>query len=376
MKSSINCSSGRRLARLCFCLGLSLVVSAAHSPARASLAPSPRLAVLQVNNLGSAGAPLKEIQRGISAELRHAGIALVEDGALEKVMAAHRMRYTGGVDAKQAKFLKDEAGVDAVLITCVELYQTESPPKIALTSRLVSIDSLRIEWMESVAATGSDRPGLLDLGVITDHRKLQAKAVRQLAASLAGYLAADGKKRPEVKSARVFGPKIEFAAKEFRKSPGSRVAVVPFFNESTRYHAGEILLLHFLRQLVAKGEVQVVEPGAVRERMLEQRIIMLDGLSFWDLNLIGFPLEIDYFVTGRIFEYGDYSALMVSPKNDFSVALVSAKTRKVVWASSSYNAGDDAVYFFDAGNVSTAGALADRMVSAIAQRMQELSGAE
>lgn len=371
MKSSISFSSKKAFSlcltfALCAC-GMAAAVPQCHAGADA--APFLRLAVLPVNNLSNAGAPLKPIQRGLSAGLKSAGLEIADDATLEKVMAQHRMRYTGGVTARTAKVLRDEAGTDAVLITSVELYLPENPPKIALTARLVTTDSLEIKWMDSVALAGDDAPGLLDLGMIYDPQKLQEKAVRQLAASLAGYLAGDGRSRRADGAERAFRPKTVFSGKELFSVARSRVAVVPFFNESPRFRAGEILLLHFLKQLVAAGTMQVVEPGAVRERMLEQRIIMNDGISNWDLTLIGIPLKIDYFVTGKIFEYGDYPGPFVNPKNDFSATLVALNTKKTVWASSSYNSGDDAVYLFDLGRVSTASALADKMVSAITRHM-------
>jgi dihydroxyacetone kinase DhaKLM complex PTS-EIIA-like component DhaM len=49
---------------------------------------------------------------------------------------------------------------------------------------------------------------------------------------------------------------------------------------------------------------------------------------------------------------------------DFSGLVIERKSREVVWASKSYNAGDDGVFFFDLGEVKTAHRMASEMVRA------------
>ena len=42
------------------------------------------------------------------------------------------------------------------------------------------------------------------------------------------------------------------------------------------------------------------------------------------------------------------------PKVEFSTRVFDMKTRQIVWSSSSYNQGDDGVFFFNLGKVNTA----------------------
>src|SRR3989338_3723469 len=114
---------------------------------------------------------------------------VLSEEALESFMAKHRLRNTGGIDKKTAEVFEQETGVKAVLLTTLELFEDNPPPKIALTSRLVSADSNpKILWMDGVGIAGDDSPGILGLGLINSPEKLREKALQILSKSLTGYL--------------------------------------------------------------------------------------------------------------------------------------------------------------------------------------------
>jgi hypothetical protein len=372
--SSVSCSIKKILL---FSLTLLACAGSAPAEARQQSATGPampglRLAVFPIDNLSSASAPLREMRLSMMRKLLDLGVEVINDESLAKVMERHRIRYTGGIDIKTAQALKNEAGVDAVLITSLELYLPDNLPKIALTARLVATGPLpEIIWMESIGLAGDDAPGLLGLGLISDPQKLQERALRYLAGSLAGHLHDRGKNHPAGMAAKTFRPKQFYASEDIAKLRKGRVAVIPFFNESSRTRAGEILLLHFLNQLVGMEieTMKVVEPGVVREKMLNQRIIMNRGVSYRDLDLIGIPLEVDFFFTGKVFAYQDYPGAQGAPLVDFSTMGIGVENKRIVWASASYNAGDDAVFFFDVGRLSTASAMAEAMMRSVVIRM-------
>src|SRR4030067_3315443 len=97
-----------------------------------------RIAVLPIHNMSGAPAPVKAIRQSLKNKLRNQGFSIIEEETLDKFMARHRMRYTGGIDKIIAESLRDETGADAALITSLELYDETYPPKIAVISRLVS----------------------------------------------------------------------------------------------------------------------------------------------------------------------------------------------------------------------------------------------
>ncbi|SNB47141.1 hypothetical protein [Geobacter sp. DSM 9736] len=326
-----------------------------------------RVAVLPVENLSGTAVPLPQIRSELLDKMSRSGITLCNEDSFLKFLASQRVRYTGGIDEEMSRALKEQLGVDAVLVTSLELYTEDVPPKIGLLSRLVATgESNEILWMKSVPMTGDEEPGILNLGYIIEPAKLRDKALTALVQSMAGGLAAK-KEQPGV-SGR-FLPKVAFNAIDESGNQKPVIVVLPFVNQSMRKNAGEIQVLHFVKQLVDTGAFRVVEPGIVRNKMLRMRIIMEEGVALPQVDLIALDMKADLILTGKVFEYQDYIGGVGKPKVDFSVQLFDGAGKKIVWASKSYNAGDDGVFFYDWGRTYTAAALTEKMTQAVVNGM-------
>lgn len=321
-----------------------------------------KIAVFPIVNLSGSVVPSATIQRLLIENLKDAGATLIADDLLDRVMAKYRIRYVGGLDQPTASAIRQETGVDGVLITSLELYSEVTPPKVALTSRLVSTGSPpEILWIDGVGLAGDDDPGLLAYRLVKDPQILLKRAIHQLTQSLSGYLSE--KKRvdanPPPKKFRpvhIYHSAAPFADKIFN------VAVVPFFNPSARSFGGEILALHFIRQLWAHENFHVVEPGLVRQQLLELRIVMDSGVSLADVDVISLRLNADFVLNGKVIDYQDYQGYNGTAKVDFSAQLIERNSRETVWSVKSEHKGTDGVFFFDWGKVNTAYALASDMV--------------
>jgi TolB-like protein len=147
------------------------------------------------------------------------------------------------------------------------------------------------------------------------------------------------------------------------------IAIVPFVNVSGKKTAGELVMLHFVKEMAKLEDFIIVEPGVVRQHLLSLRIIMYDGASLPDVELLIKNLDADLVLTGKVFDYQDNEGAAMTPKVDFSVTLIEKTSRKVIWASKSYNQGDEGVTLFDWGNITTANALATEMVRAVRKMM-------
>ncbi|MDH4232325.1 MAG: hypothetical protein OEW04_09900 [Nitrospirota bacterium] len=348
-----------------------------------------RVAVLPFENLSGGPVPLKTIRQSLIERLTAAGITILEDGLLDRFMEKHRMRYTGGMDTRTSGPFRDEIQVDAVLITSVELYNESIYPKIALISRLVSTGKIpKIMWMDIVGKAGDDSPGILELGLVESMEILEIRALDELTASLTRYLSArDGDMPAEIPAAEYVPapfasytdiPQMEqptkFDPKFYYRSPLPTerkyiVAVVPFLNYSERRKAGDVLTLYFVRQLAKVSSVEVLEPGLVRQILLNRRVIMYGGVSLSDLDLISDYPEVDLVLSGKVLDYEDYSGVWGSPRVDFSVELLDRTAREIVWSSKSFNEGDDAVLLFDWGKLNTASFMTSVMVANTVDKM-------
>jgi TolB-like protein len=279
-------------------------------------------------------------------------------------MVRNRIRYTGGLDGLTAKAFKEQIGVQGVVIISVELWNEDLPPKVALISRLVSTgDQATIQWIDGIGMAGDDSPGLLSLGLVEDPRVLMNRAVRSLVESLVGWK--DSKHLWRAK--KRYQPKIAFRSPLLEIDKKLTVAVVPFFDISERKYAGEIMVLHFVKQLTEFENFEVLEPGLVRQELLNLRIIMEDSISLAQTDVLFGILNVDLIAAGKVMDYQDYKSAWGKAKVDFSSQLIERQSRQVVWSSRSYNDGEEAVYFFDWGKVNTAHVLTNRMVRSIGE---------
>jgi len=139
------------------------------------------------------------------------------------------------------------------------------------------------------------------------------------------------------------------------------IAVLPFLNVTGRRDAGEVMALRVLAPLVAAGTIQVVEPGVVRAEMLAYRIGSAGGISLDDAQVILELLHADLVLSGTVRTFADAAGSSGAPMVDFSAWVLDRVTGELVWSSSSIAAGDDGVFFFGLGRITTASGLACSM---------------
>jgi TolB-like protein len=329
-----------------------------------------RVAVFPLENLSGSMAPVKEIRQMFIEKLRTTGIDVLDEETLQKFMARHRIRYTGGIDRNTAQAFKQEVDIDSVLITSVEFYSEANPPKISLISRLVSTgDHPSILWMEGVGLAGDDSPGLLGLGLIEDPKVLLDKAMKMMFDSLNQYVSMKGDGKEAYSAKKKFRPKTFYRSPALDPGRKYTVAIAPFINLSGRKYAGDIMVLHLAKELKKFDNFNVIELGIVRQTFLELRIIMDQGISLSNADSVLALLNADLILSGDVTDYDDYQGIWGKPKVGFTTQLIARKGQEVVWSSDSYNEGDDGVFFFDLGRVNTAYAMASQMIRCMGKMM-------
>ena len=329
-------------------------------------------AVLPLHNLSGTPVPLEDIRQRLISSFKNQGLDILPEDVLEKFIVKHRIRYVGGIDGLTAQDFRFETGADAVLVSSVELYNDTSPPKIALTCRLVSTgNDPKVLWIDSVALAGDDSVGILQLSLIEDPRELLEKAVLQISTSFGEYLADKSSSVANQRDIIKFWPKVFYRSPILEPEWKYTVAVLPFLNLSDRRYAGEILALNFVEQMIPQKNFSVIEPGMVRQVFLQQRIIMEDGISFADVHVLFSKLNVDLILAGKVFDYQDYQGTSGTAKVDFSAVAVERQSGDVVWACQSHNTGDYGVFFFDWGKIHTAHRIASEMVASALETLAE-----
>jgi len=354
--------SGFAPALFCFVLG----TLSCLPPGRAPITHPPpkglkaRIAIFPPENLSGASAPLNELQMELRAKLVARGANLVRRNDVELFLARHRLRYTGGIDSLTAKALSRELRADAVLISSLQTYDNTTP-KMALTMRLVATgDVPSILWIDGFGIGGRDAPGLFGVGNVSSIAVLRRRTIGRLSFSLASYLRGYGPKAYPCPNENRFKPASAFFAPFFDPQKRKVVAVLPFQNRTRRRNSGLAVMLEFIRQLVATENIDVVDPGVTRHSLLEYRVIMQDGVAIETARLIANVSKVDAIVGGTVFDYSDGVG---QPEVSFSAIMLEGQRGRVVWRLSSSHKGDDRVFFFDHGTISTASGLTCRMIS-------------
>ena len=277
------------------CLLLFLLAGcSANRPAeiRTTVVNSPVIAVMPVENLSGIPAPLVGMRNEIVFHLEKSSGNVLAFDRLEAFIVQHRLRYIGGMSHDTARILKAETGADVALFTALEYYNDQSPPKIALSARLVTTgDRPQILWMDGVGAAGNDAPGFLELSLVEDPDILLRLAVSRLTASLVNHLANQAPAAADDR--RSFEPQTVFNSRLLLPDRMYTVVVLPFLNLSSRRHAGEMMMGHFTAALKQVADMQPVEPGQVRHTLLKFRIVMHDGLSLADATALFSRMNVD-----------------------------------------------------------------------------------
>ncbi len=356
---------------------VALVVSAAL--ATAETAPSPegvRLAIFPIDNLAARPAPLGGMRETLRKALSGAGIPLVDESALREFMARERVRYVGGISSTTGQRLWGETGANLVLITHLVQFDDAEPPRMDFLARLVEISGphARILWATSVPLAGDDSPGFLGLGLVNDPALLLERALSRVTDGLLDFLL--GRKgrdaRAETGARRARRPRSFYRAPESPRlaASGTRVAVLPFSNDSLRRRAGEILGLRFVHSLVARGIDDVVEPADVRAAILETRLIQEGGLSLPQADLLKTMLDVQLVFTGTVFDYLEPGGFDAVPELAITAIGIDAEQRRLGWIAFCYDRGDDGVAFFDMNLTRTVGGVTDEAVLGLLERLE------
>ena len=342
------------------------------------------IAVLPPENLSGARVPLDELREAMLAALKSAGLETLSEDALGGFMARHRMRYTGGLPSVLGQALEEETGVDAVLIATVEQHLDVIPPRLAIVARLVTTGGKgTILWTDDYAHAGNQSVTVFEVGRVNDIDILLDRAVTRIGGTVARYIEWEERRawsedpappRRDTKRKKKFGPDgfYRFPDVMVAESDVLRVAVLPFENQSPRADAGRIMSLHFVRELAALPNVDVVEPGNVRQALLQTRLILGEGPSLPQTDLLRIILDADLVVSGSVTHYDDPPGEFGQPTVSFFVQGIESERRHVGWASTSHSRGDQGVFFFDLGRIHTAYRLATLMVrEVVAQALGE-----
>jgi len=150
--------------------------------------PLSSMAIMPLENLSNHPEAAALVSRVLREELKKvAPGALIDDNAVDEFITNRRIRYTGAVSRLIAREMGKDLGIDAVMITSIDLFEeTTTQVTVGLTARLISTHDGSIIWSNSSSYSGRDFQRFLGLGIIDSSEKLSSVVIKELISSFPG----------------------------------------------------------------------------------------------------------------------------------------------------------------------------------------------
>lgn len=149
-----------------------------------------RVAVIPFENVSNDANATDRLSGALLTYLLHTQVVGVVDPTLvEQQLFNMKIRKASEITLKVAAELKQNLGVDAIILGRITAYQVDnsggdSIPVIAVTARMLDLDTLGIMWSSSIVRKGNDKAILFDVGRIDTLSDLNQLVANDLASSL------------------------------------------------------------------------------------------------------------------------------------------------------------------------------------------------
>lgn len=130
-----------------------------------------------------------------------------------------------------------------------------------------------------------------------------------------------------------------FINKEYDFSTIKRVAILPFENLAEDRSAGEVVRFVVYNEI--QKFVETVPPGDVEKILKQKNITKLSEITKEDLKSIAKTLQVDAFITGYVYKYGETRAGSVTvPEVAFSLNIVEPEEGSIIFSVTKSGTGD------------------------------------
>jgi TolB-like protein len=140
-----------------------------------------------------------------------------------------------------------------------------------------------------------------------------------------------------------------------------KVAVLPFSNISDTKNAGKIVADVYVTELFKSDRFLVLEPGNVRQFMIQERVGTIGEMELDRLKVLGRRLRVDFIVVGTVDEF-DPGRRGGAPVVSVTARMVETSSGRIVWSAQNKRRGDDYTIVFDLGEVRTITVLTQKVV--------------
>jgi hypothetical protein len=227
--------------------------------------------------------------------------------------------------------LREATGSRYAIVGSIDVYEPDRSMEVMISARLVDLKSHLVVTAVSVGKTVQETEGAFGLGRAEEIEAVVDPVVAEFMEHMRGPMSGEPRIRREYHSCGL-------------------VAVIPLEDYSQRRHGAEVLQNLLMAELVAR-DWQVVEPGIVREFLLDERQMARGGVPDLVLRTLRERIGTCLVVTGEVEEFSvapsDVDAAV--PKLDFGLRLINARTGRLLASINRTRSGMEGERFFARG---------------------------
>jgi len=282
----------------------------------------------------------------LKEKLKAKGYEIVDDNILNSFFLKERIRFTGYISKEVAKKIKDEFKVDAILLGSINSF-SKNKLQIGISAYLLDPSDSTIIWADHASATAEDFVRILGLGKVKTIEELASKVIDKLIKSL--------------DTAPIF--------KE--RELTYRIAVMPFKNKSKIKKAGQIVTYMFIEELFKNKNFEPINYGDIKKAIIDLRIRRKEQLDYKTIKSISDYLGVDGIIVGIVESYNEQEENF-PPQVTITARLIFAQKNKILWCDSYQYKGDDEIFIFNWGRITTAENVAYKVVSKLLNKMSKI----
>jgi hypothetical protein len=325
------------------------------------------VALLPLENLSGDERAGADVAAVLARALFARGYGVVRGEAMETALEKERVRHLDSLPGDVRGRLAGALGASLLLTGAVYTYADGPSAMLAFSVRAVDAAGTA-RWAGVFGFTARDTEGLLGTGRAATLDAL----LRDIAARVERDLPAPGETaaaRPRGKPLHLGGARW-FAAAALRGTEPRRVAVLPPEGFAPDPRAAGIVA-HLLAIRLRDAGLDVVEPADLRAAMRAEGVRSFRGLDPGQLRRVAEQVGAALFLRGSVYAWRDSSAQGGgSPEVSLELSLVDVVRERVLWTGQHARKGGDYALLLQRGTVTSAVALADRVVGELLEGLR------
>lgn len=266
-----------------------------------------RIVVLPFANLTGRHEAFERILPEFYVQLGARGYDVVRHDSIRGLLRQHRIRALGQIGRDDARLLRDETGARLAILGSLDIYRPESSLEVNVSVRVLDLETLTIRTAVSRGLTVQETESWFATGRAPDVETVMREVVGALVEELSPHLSEEPLPRERYHTCGL-------------------VAVIPLDDYSNSRYAAEVVQNLLMAELVAH-DWSIVEPGFVREILLDEQRVARGGVSREVREILRRELGVCWVLTGDLaaFEVSPSGQDAAVPHLEFALRLIDAR---------------------------------------------------